>query len=76
MKTEKNIAAKKRITIAENVAKREIAEIIKKNSLRKLKLNIFFFILGASTGFSGLTYFGALDINCLAEKGYAPQTYC
>ena len=50
------------------------AREIKRTAFRKLKVNIFFFVLGAAAGFFGLTYSGALDINCLAEKGYVPQS--
>ena len=53
---------------------RRAAARIKKEALGKLKVNIFFFVLGACVAFFGLTYFGALNINCLAEKGYAPQS--
>ena len=64
----------KKLTAGEIMAKRFTAEKIKKIAIRKLKVNIFFFLLGAGAAFFALTYFGALEINCLAEKGYVPQS--
>lgn len=53
--------------------KRSAARRIKKMAIANLKVNIFFFLLGVGTSFFCLTYSSAMDINCLAEKGYAPQ---
>lgn len=42
-------------------------------AIKKLKLNVLCFVLGGIVGFFGLTYFGALNISCLAEKGVVPH---
>jgi len=64
-----------KLTAGQIIAQKRAAGRIKKNAFRKLKRNIFFFVLGAGAGFFGLTYSGALNISCLAEKGYAPQSF-
>lgn len=64
----------KELTAGQIRANRLVACQIKKLAIKKLKLNILCLVLGAITGFVGLTYSGALNISCLAEKGYAPQS--
>ena len=73
METENKSGTENKLTAGETLARQIIATRIKKIAIRKLKVNIFFFILGAGAGFFGLTYSGALNIDCLAEKGYAPH---
>ncbi|MGB3225846.1 MAG: hypothetical protein WBB23_23865 [Desulforhopalus sp.] len=64
----------KKLTAGELMVRKITADKIKKTAMQKLKVNIFFFVLGAGVAFFGLTYYGQLNINCLAEKGYVPQT--
>ncbi|MGB3224341.1 MAG: hypothetical protein WBB23_16190 [Desulforhopalus sp.] len=58
----------KKLTTGELLARKITANKIKKTAIKKLKVNIFFFVLGAGVAFFGLTYYGSSILIVLQKK--------